>query len=122
MLASTLGLVFAAFLDSRMTADLIRSELAMTNGPAAWAGLKRISDVDALLTKVRRNGLATSAKSVIAPGVASIAISVFQYEDWLAAVLAVAGRPGQLDLSVSGKPARALARKCRDLSMRLGAR
>ena len=91
VLASTLGLVFAAFLDSRMTADLIRSELAMTNGPAAWAGLKRISDVDALLTKVRRNGLATSAKSVIAPGVASIAIPVFQYEIGLLQCLQLRG-------------------------------
>lgn len=121
VLTSTLGLVFAAFLERRLTQDLIRSELAISGGAASGAGLKQMSDVDALLAKIRKNGM-VSANSVVAPGVASICAPVFQHGNSLAAVIAVAGIQGRLDLSHSGKPARALATVCRDLSLRLGAR
>ncbi len=120
VLTSTLGLVFAAFLERRMTQDLIRSELAVPGGAAARAGLKQMSDVDALLIKVRNKGT-VSANSVVVPGVASISAPVFQQGNRLAAVIAVAGVQGRFDLSRSGKPARTLTTVCRDLSLRLGA-
>jgi DNA-binding IclR family transcriptional regulator len=123
VLSSTPGLIFAAFLEERMTQDLIRSELAISDGATARAGLRKMADVDALLAKVRKDGMA-SGNSVIAmaPGIASIAAPVFENDNRLAAVLVVVGIQGQLDLSRSGKPARILADVCQDLSQRLGAR
>lgn len=123
VLKSTPGLIFAAFLERRLTEDLIRSELALADGALTRAGLRKMADVDTLLAKIRQNRMASGNSVIpIAPGIASISAPVFQHENRLAAVLVVVGIKGQLDLSHSGKPARVLGDACRDLSRRLGAR
>jgi DNA-binding IclR family transcriptional regulator len=120
VLTSTLGLVFAAYLDRRFTEPLIRAELDETGGVAPRGWPYRLSDVDALLKRVRRQGT-FAADSVVAPGVASIAAPVFQHGNVLAAVIAVAGVAGRFDLSLNSRPALELAAACRTLSKRLGA-
>ncbi len=121
VLTSTLGLVFAAYLDRRFTEPFIRSELSERMGAASRMGLRRMSDVDTLLTRIRKDGM-VAGNSIVAPGVASICAPVFQRGNTLAAAIAVAGIQGQLDLSLTAEPAQALAQTCLQLSARLGAR
>jgi DNA-binding IclR family transcriptional regulator len=120
LLTSTLGLIFAAYLDRRFTERLMRAELAEPGGAAARGGLRDMADVDALLADVRLQGM-VAADSVVAPGIASVSAPVFDHTNKIAAAIAVAGIRGQFDLSLSSPAAHALAETCGALSRHMGA-
>jgi DNA-binding IclR family transcriptional regulator len=119
LLTTTVGLVFAAYLDRRITQHLIDAELADQRGLAARVGISSMRDVEATLAKLRKRGL-IGMISVVAPGVASIAAPVFAHTESLAGVISVVGIQGQLDLSAKSEAARILNSACKELSIRLG--
>lgn len=121
ILTSTTGLIFAAYLDRRFTDHLIRAELADPGGNAARLGLRRIADVEALLSTVRVNGMVAAA-SFVSPGVATVSAPVFEHGNRITAAIVVVGHDGQFDLSMTSPAARMLAKNCAELSQRMGAR
>jgi DNA-binding IclR family transcriptional regulator len=120
LLTSSNGRIFAAYLDRRTTREMIDAELAVPKGPAARAGLRSLADVDALLAKVRRDGIASAAGTVHA-GVIGISAPVFDHSGSVVAALTVVGVDGMYDPSPGREPALTLARSAAALSRRLGA-
>jgi DNA-binding IclR family transcriptional regulator len=120
LLNSAFGRVFAAFLDRRLTQDIIRAEIADPEGPAARAGLRTLADVDRLLAEFRSRRM-TVAENLVDPGRAALGAPVFDYNERVVAAIAVIGVQGQLDTSWDGAPARELALCVENLSRRLGA-
>lgn len=118
VLPTTVGLIFAAHLDRRITEPFIRSEL---EDPAGIARMRfnKMSDVETQLAKVRKNG-AIAGNSIVAPGISTISAPVFAGDNRLVAVISVAGIPGRIELSLNGEPARTLIEACRQFSCRLG--
>ncbi len=120
VLSSLFGLVFGTYLDARSTQDLIRTELAEQNGAARRAGLRTLKDVEDLFAGVRKTGFA-AGHSIVAPGVAAITAPVFDHTGRITAVIAAAGLSGQLSISKTEIPARAVVESARKLSRRMGA-
>ena len=120
LLTSSNGRIFAAYLDRRVTQELIDAELAVPKGSAAKAGLRGPADVDALVAKVRHHGIASAAGTVHA-GVIGISAPVFDHSKSLVAALTVVGVDGMYDLSPARDPALTLAKTAAALSRRLGA-
>ena len=60
LLTSSTGRVFAAYLDRRKTKSMIERELADRKGAAARSGLRSVADVDKLLAKVKKDGVAVA--------------------------------------------------------------
>jgi DNA-binding IclR family transcriptional regulator len=121
LLTSSNGQIFAAYLDRSVTQKLIDAELASPHGAAARAGLHGMADVEQLLAKVRKNGLAV-AEGLVYPGVASISAPVFDQSNTVVAAITVVGTQGRLNSTLRGEPAQALAAAAVALSKRLGAR
>jgi DNA-binding IclR family transcriptional regulator len=120
LLTSSNGRIFAAYLDRRVTQELIDAELAVPKGPAAKAGLRGPADVDVLVAKVRRHAIASAAGTVHA-GVIGISAPVFDHSKSLVAALTVVGVDGMYDLSPVRDPSLTLAKTAAALSQRLGA-
>jgi DNA-binding IclR family transcriptional regulator len=120
LLTSSFGRIFAAYLDRRLTQDLIRSEIADPKGPAARAGLRTLRDVDKLLAEFRAHRMSV-AVNLVDPGRAAICAPVFEHGNRMVAAISVVGVAGRLDTAWEGKPARALAATVSGLSRRLGA-
>ena len=120
LLTSSNGRIFAAYLDRRTTQELIDAELAVPRGPAVKAGLRSRGDVEALIAKVRRDGIA-SAAGTVHTGIIGISAPVFDHSKSLVAALTVVGVDGMYDPSPSREPARTLAKTAAALSQRLGA-
>lgn len=121
LLTSSNGRIFAAYLDRRTTRDLIAAELSAPNGPAAKAGLRTTTDVDALIAKVRRDGIA-SAPGTVHAGIVGISAPVFDHTGTVVAALTVVGVDGMYDTSPKREPALTLGRTAAALSHRLGLR
>jgi DNA-binding IclR family transcriptional regulator len=121
LLTSSNGQVFATYLDRSITQKLIEAELAAAQGAAARAGLHSMADVEQLLAKVRKNGIAF-AEGLVYPGVASMSAPVFDQGNALVAAMTVVGAQGRMNMSLRGKPAQTLAAAAMALSRRLGAR
>jgi DNA-binding IclR family transcriptional regulator len=120
LLTSSFGRIFAAFLDRRLTHDLIRAELADPKGQAAQAGLRKMSDIEPMLEEYRSRRV-SAAENLIAPGRAALAAPVFDHNNRVVAAMAVVGVQGRLDLALDGRPARELGLAAALLSQRLGA-
>jgi len=118
LLNSTVGLIFAAYLDRSQTQTMLQAELAERGGPRT--GPRSMAQVDALLEQVRAERLASSI-STVAPGMATICAPVFDVSNRIVAAIAVVGLVGQINLSLDGREARALARAAQKLSRQLGA-
>lgn len=120
LLTSAFGRCFAAFMDRRITQDILEAEIADPKGAAARAGLRTMKAVDALLADFRSHGMAV-AVNLVDPGRAAITAPVFEHDNRMVAAVAVVGVEGKLDVSWNGKPARALAAAAANLSRRMGA-
>jgi DNA-binding IclR family transcriptional regulator len=120
VLTSSNGRIFGAFLDRRTTQELIAAELAVPKGPAHKAGLRNAADVDALMAKVRRDGIA-SAAGTVHTGIIGISAPVFDHTNRLVAALTVVGVDGMYDPAPTREPARTLAATAAALSRSIGA-
>lgn len=120
LLTSSFGRIFAAYLDRRLTQEIMQTEMADPNGLAASAGLRSLADVEPLLAEFRTRRMAV-AENLVAPGRAVLAAPVFDHNSQIVAAIAVIGVQGRLDHAWEGKPARELAIAANKLSQRLGA-
>jgi DNA-binding IclR family transcriptional regulator len=101
-----------------MTAPFIAAELPDRGGPAARAGLRTMTDVNALLDDVRAQGFATGTMH---KGIVAASAPIFDYTGRIVAALALVGLEGVLDLKPDGRPVRTLLKAVANLSKRLGA-
>lgn len=120
VLTSVHGRVFAAFLDRRLTQDLVRRELAPPDGAAARAGIRSLRDIEKTIAEIRTRHFA-SAAGLFNPDRATIAAPVFDYTDSIVGSISVVGLPGALDISPGGMPVRTLLDTVKDISRQLGA-
>lgn len=120
LLTSSNGRIFAAYLDRRITADMIAEELKAPRGAAAKAGLRRAADVEALLAEVRRRRLATAPGTVQAD-VIGVSAPVFDHSGSLVAALTLVGVLGAFDVTAKSREVRALHEAADRLSRQLGA-
>ena len=120
LITSAFGRCFATFLPRRMTQDILRAEIAESEGLARRHGLADPTRIEALLSEFRARGMAVAA-DLIDPGRAAICAPVFDLNDRMVAAIALIGDIGRLDTSWDGSPARALKAATRSLSRRLGA-
>jgi len=120
VLTSVHGRVFAAFLDRRLTQELIGRELVAPDGAAARAGLRASEDIEAVIAEIRIRHFA-SAEGLLNPNRATLAAPVFDYTDSIVGSISVVGVPGSLDVAPAGRPVRALLDTVKDVSQQLGA-
>jgi len=120
LLTSSFGRIFAAYLDRRITQNMIQAELADPKGLAAQAGLRTFADVDKLLAQFRARRMSV-AENLSTPGRAALAAPIFDHNNRIVAAIAVVSVQGRLDLDADSRPARELANTARKLSQRLGA-
>jgi DNA-binding IclR family transcriptional regulator len=120
LLTSASGRVFAAYLERKVTRGLIQAELRLKEGPAAFAGLHTMQEVDTMLEEVRRDGVA-SVVGLLHVGVTSIGAPIMDHNNYVVGALALVGTVGKVDPSCSGKPANTLRGIASALSRRLGA-
>lgn len=118
LLASANGPLFLAFLPRRKTQPLLAAELAARDQRRRAS--RGADEVARLIDEVRRRRLSRSAEGVHV-GVVSLAAPVFDHRGEIACTIALVGSLGDLQLSWSGAPARALAAAAARLSARLGA-
>jgi DNA-binding IclR family transcriptional regulator len=119
LLTSSTGRVFAAHLDRRKTKTMIERELADRKGAAARSGLRTMADVDRLLAKVRKEGVAI-AVGLMHPGVIGMSAPIFDIDGDVIATINLAGMEGTLDTRPHGPVRRALREAAADLSHQLG--
>lgn len=108
---SATGEIFAAFLPLSQVQALIDRELATQESRDGFL---------AQLAAIRASKLA-SVQGALVPGVNALAAPVFNVEGQIAAVIGLVGRDVDLDVSVAGGPATALAQAARSISQKLGA-
>ncbi|HEY1748236.1 MAG TPA: IclR family transcriptional regulator [Xanthobacteraceae bacterium] len=119
LLTSSTGRVFAAYLDRRKTKSMIERELAERKGAAARSGLRTMADVERLLSKVRKEGMAI-AIGLMHPGVIGMSAPIFDIDGDVIATINLAGMEGVLDTRPHGPVRRALREAAADLSHQLG--
>lgn len=120
VLTSVHGRVFAAYVDRRLTQELIGRELARQEGPAARGKLKSLAEVEALIAEIRTRHFA-AAEGLLNPDRSTIAAPIFDYTDSIVGSISVVGIPPHLDISAGGRPVRALLDTVKDVSRQLGA-
>jgi DNA-binding IclR family transcriptional regulator len=116
MLDSANGRVFSAFAAKEMTEPLIAAELAKR--PVSRAGLRTMSEVNAMLKSVRAHGFATGTMH---RGIVAASAPIFDYTGRIVAAIALVGLEGALDLTPDGRPVRTLLKAVSGMSKRLGA-
>ncbi len=119
LLSSSTGRVFAAYLDRRKTKEMIDHELADRKGSAAKAGLRTIGDVEKLLSKVHKDGMAV-AVGLMHPGVVGMSAPIFDIDGDIVATINLAGVDGIMDPRPQSAAARALRAAAEDLTHQLG--
>ena len=119
LLSSSTGRVFAAYLDRRKTRSMIDHELADRKGAAAKAGLRTMDDVEKLLAKVHKDGMAI-AVGLMHPGVVGMSAPIFDIDGDIVATINLAGVDGIMDVRPQGVAAHALRAAALDLSHQLG--
>jgi DNA-binding IclR family transcriptional regulator len=120
MLTTANGRIFGAYLPRSLTESIMLAELAEKGGLAHKAGIRRTSDVDAMIKEVRVKGFAV-ADGTAHKAVTSISGPIFNHDGDLIAALTVVGVKGFIDISPRGLPMRSLIRIANELSQRLGA-
>jgi DNA-binding IclR family transcriptional regulator len=119
LLTSSTGRVFAAYLDRRKTKSMIERELADRKGAASRAGLRTMGDVEKLLAKVHKDGMAV-AVGLMHPGVVGMSAPIFDIDGDIVATINLAGVDGITDTRPRGTARRALREAAADLSHQLG--
>jgi DNA-binding IclR family transcriptional regulator len=119
LLSSSTGRVFAAYLDRRKTQAMIERELADRKGAAVRAGLRTMSDVEKLLAKVRKDGMAV-AVGLMHPGVVGMSAPIFDIDGDIVATVNLAGMEGVMDTRPRSAARRALRAAAVDLTHQLG--
>jgi len=119
LLTSSTGRVFAAYLDRRKTKTTIDRELADRKGAAARSGLRTMSDVEKLLAKVQKDGMAV-AVGLMHPGFIGMSAPVFDITGDIIATINLAGMDGVMDTRPQSAARRALRAAAADLSHQLG--
>jgi DNA-binding IclR family transcriptional regulator len=119
LLTSSTGRVFAAYLDRRKTRAMIQRELADRKGAAAKSGLHTMADVETLLAKVHRDGMAV-AVGLMHPGVVGMSAPVFDIDGDVIATINLAGMQGAMDTRLRSIAGRALRAAAADLTHQLG--
>jgi DNA-binding IclR family transcriptional regulator len=119
LLTSSTGRVFAAYLDRRKTKAMIDRELADRKGAAARSGLRAMADVEKLLAKVKKEGMAV-AVGLMHPGVVGMSAPVFDIGGDIIATVNLAGMEGVIDTRPQSAARRALREAAADLSHQLG--
>lgn len=120
LLRSATGRVFAAWMPTHATQDLIRRELALAARAIEGDEPSNKRELEDLLTRIRAAGLAWT-EGGLNPTVSALAAPVFDFRGGLVAALACLGQTGSIDLRRSGTLARSLRDAARTLSMELGA-
>ena len=117
LLTSAAGRVFAAWLPKTLVDPLIASELKHKDIP----GLKTKIDVEAMLAKVRSDGVAPVTSFYMFKGVEAAAAPVFNFKNEITMALSVVGVEGLIDMTENSPVMRKLKLAAGDLSERLGA-
>lgn len=118
LLNSASGRVFAAWLPKSQTEAQITKELKFKPN---LSGLTTQAEVDAMLAKVRAEGIAPVSAHYMFKGVEAVAAPVFNFKNQISMSLVVVGVEGMLDMTESGHVVQALKKSAATLSWRLGA-
>jgi DNA-binding IclR family transcriptional regulator len=117
LLTSSIGQCFAAFLDRRITQELMHEELA-DPGLAARTGLNCLDDVEVLLAECRARGM-SSATTLVHAGRMALSAPVFNHDGDMVAAISVIGFTDHIDFRWEGKPAQMLAAAAQKMSRTL---
>lgn len=113
LLRTATGRVFAAFLPSEITADLISKELH------AQSSSYSVNQVHEILEATRRHRLA-QVEGDLVPGVHAIAAPIFDHKHRIAGVIGALGRSEELIVGNSSSVAQSLLRTATEISRRMG--
>lgn len=116
VMGTAIGQVFAAFLPESTVKEVIRRQ---RNRVAGVEEAAKLGDAAAVLEQIRARGLARIDGTLV-PGVAALAVPIFDYGGSVAAVLASLGRDAEFDSAWDGSVAQALTELATDISRRLG--
>jgi DNA-binding IclR family transcriptional regulator len=119
LLTSSTGRVFAAYLDRRQTRAMIDRELADKNGAAAKSGLHTMREVERLVAKVRKDGMAI-AVGLMHRGVVGMSAPIFDIDGDIVATINLTGVDEVMDTRLNGVTANALRAAAADLTHQLG--
>lgn len=119
LLSSSTGRVFAAYLDRRKTRAMIDRELADRKGAAAKGGLRSLRDVEKLLAKIEKDGMAVGV-GLMHPGVVGMSAPIFDIHGDIVATINLAGMNGIIDPRPQSRARRALLAAAADLTHQLG--
>jgi DNA-binding IclR family transcriptional regulator len=121
LLATSAGLLYAAFLPKHVVEPIIQAEVRANSKRTGGSGrmIRSIAEADRLLADVRARGLARIAGD-ITPGIHAMAAPVFDNRGYPAAVLTAVGPAGSFDYGWSGSVANALRKRTGTLSRKLG--
>jgi DNA-binding IclR family transcriptional regulator len=119
LLTSSTGRVFAAYLDRRQTRAMIDRELADKNGAAAKSGLHTMREVERLVAKVRKDGMAI-AVGLMHRGVVGMSAPIFDIDGDIVATINLTGVDEVMDTRLNGATANALRAAAADLTHQLG--
>jgi DNA-binding IclR family transcriptional regulator len=117
LLNSASGRVFAAWLPKSQTEAQIAKELKFKPN---LSGLTTRAEVDAMLAKVRAEGIAPVSAHYMFKGVEAVAAPVFNFKNQISMSLVVVGVEGMFDMTESGHVVQALKKSAATLSWRLG--
>lgn len=118
LLTSASGRVFAAWLPKSQTAAQISKEL---KSRAHLSSLNTRSEVDALLAKIRADGVAPVTQHYVFEGIQAVAAPVFNFKNQITMAIAVVGVQGMSDLSAESPLVKELKKAAEALSWGLGA-
>ncbi len=119
LLTSSTGRVFAGYLDRRQTRAMIDRELADKKGAAAKSGLHAMRDVEKLMLKVRKDGMAI-AVGLMHRGVIGMSAPIFDIDGNIVATINLTGVEEVMDKRLNGAMANALRAAAADLTHQLG--
>ncbi len=117
LLTSASGRIFAAWLPKSTVNPLIEREMKNLELPP---DLKTRSDVNDMLDRVRRDGVASVSGYHLVPGVEAVAAPVFNFKNEITIAMLVVGVQGMFDMRHDGPVVQALKRSAAELSVRLG--
>lgn len=117
LITSASGRIFAAWLPKETTDRMIEKELKTLELPP---GIKNRADVDAMLDKVRQEGIASVSGYHLVPGVEAVAAPVFNFKNEITIAMLVVGVQGMFDMRPDGPVVAALKKAAESLSLRLG--
>lgn len=117
LLTTASGRAFAAWMPKAIIDPLIAAELKTKAPP----DLKTRSDVEAMLEKVRTDGVAPIYGNYMVKGVQAVAAPVFNFKNEITMVMVAVGVEGMFDMQPDSQVMTELKIAARALSQRLGA-